>query len=220
MIYTPMTKLALTVSFQAHKEQKDKSGLPYVYHPFHLAEQMKDEDTTVAALLHDVVEDTGLTLGDLAGMGFGPAVLEALGLLTHSQDVPYLDYVRKIAQNPIARAVKIADLHHNSDLSRLETVTAADRARVENIIAHWKYLNNPPRNDPWADYDSKAILAHSSYIGAGDHVLRFKSAKTGTAHIGFLHRLFLRHAPHFSMHRNSNSHLNKPASVDQAYFPF
>ncbi len=131
MIYTPMTKLALTVSFEAHKNPKDKSGLPYVYHPFHLAEQMKDEDTTIVALLHDVVEDTDLTMEDLASMGFGPKVIEALRLMTHAKSVPYLDYVRAIAQNPIARAVKIADLTHNSDLSRLEMVTDEDLARVE-----------------------------------------------------------------------------------------
>lgn len=131
MIYTALTKMALLVSFQAHREQRDKSGMPYVYYPFHLAEQMVDEDTTVAALLHDVAEDTDLTLDDLEKMGFGPRVMEALRLLTHSKDVPYMDYIRKIAQNPVARAVKIADLRHNSDLSRLENVTNEDRARVE-----------------------------------------------------------------------------------------
>ena len=92
---------------------------------------MKDEDTTIVALLHDVVEDTDLTLEDLAKMGFGPKVIEALRLMTHAKSVPYLDYVRAIAQNPIARAVKIADLTHNSDLSRLEKVTDEDLARVE-----------------------------------------------------------------------------------------
>ena len=71
MIYTPETKKALALCFEAHKEQKDKSGLPYVFHPFHLAEQMADEESTVVALLHDVIEDTDYTLGDLKAMGFG-----------------------------------------------------------------------------------------------------------------------------------------------------
>ena len=65
MIYTEQTKKALALCFEAHKEQKDKSGLPYVFHPFHLAEQMTDEDTVTAALLHDVAEDTDITVDDM-----------------------------------------------------------------------------------------------------------------------------------------------------------
>lgn len=131
MLYTPMTKKALCLCFEAHKEQKDKSGLPYVFHPFHLAEQMVTEETTVVALLHDVVEDTGYTLADLGAMGFPKAVLDALALMTHDKSVDYMDYVRAIRPNPIARAVKLADLRHNSDLSRLDTATEKDLARRE-----------------------------------------------------------------------------------------
>lgn len=120
MIYTSMTKKALRLCFDAHKEQVDKTGMPYVFHPFHLAEQMTDELSVVCALLHDVVEDTDHTLEALAEMGFPPAVIEVLALLTHDPDVPYFDYIRAIAANPIARQVKLADLTHNSDLSRME----------------------------------------------------------------------------------------------------
>lgn len=122
MIYTPKTKMALKLCFEAHKNQTDKSGMPYVFHPFHLAEQMKNEETTIAALLHDVVEDTDYTIADLEKMGFPAAVLEALELLTHNDDTPYMEYVAKIKDNPIAKAVKLADLDHNSDLSRLDVV--------------------------------------------------------------------------------------------------
>lgn len=122
MIYTAKTKAALKLCFEAHKNQTDKSGMPYVFHPFHLAEQMKDEDTTIAALLHDVVEDTDYTIADLEQMGFSPNVIEALELLTHNDGTPYMEYVAKIKDNPIAKAVKLADLEHNSDLSRLDTV--------------------------------------------------------------------------------------------------
>ena len=110
MIYTPLTKKALRLCFDAHREQVDKTGLPYVFHPFHLAEQMKDEYTTVCALLHDVVEDTDYTLDDLRSMGFPDAVVDALALLTHDPAVPYMDYVKVIATDPIARKVKMADL--------------------------------------------------------------------------------------------------------------
>lgn len=131
MLYTPMTKKALCLCFEAHKEQKDKSGLPYVFHPFHLAEQMETEETTVVALLHDVVEDTGYSLADLEDMGFSKSVLDALALLTHDPSVDYMDYVRAIKANPIARTVKLADLRHNSDLTRLDTVDEKALARVE-----------------------------------------------------------------------------------------
>lgn len=122
MIYTDLTKKALCLCFEAHKDQVDKSGLPYVFHPFHIAEQMPDELTTVTALLHDVVEDTPYTFSSLAEMGFPPEVLAALQLLTHDDDTPYLSYVARLKENPIARSVKLADLRHNSDLSRLNTV--------------------------------------------------------------------------------------------------
>lgn len=122
MIYTGETKKALKLSFEAHKNQVDKSGLPYVYHPFHLAEQMTDENSTVVALLHDVVEDAEYTFEDLKKLQFNNIVIEALQLLTHDDTVPYMDYVKKIKGNEIARAVKLADLKHNSDLSRLDIV--------------------------------------------------------------------------------------------------
>lgn len=131
MLYTDMTKKALKLSFEAHKEQLDKSGMPYVFHPFHLAEQMPDEDCTVVALLHDVIEDTEYGVEDLQALGFSDTVLTALMLMTHEDDTPYLDYVAVLKANPIARTVKLSDLKHNSDLSRLSVVTDKDLQRVE-----------------------------------------------------------------------------------------
>ena len=137
MIYTSLTKKALKLCFQAHKEQTDKTDMPYVFHPFHLAEQMTDEYSTVVALLHDVVEDTAITLDDLKDMGFPPPVLEAISLMTHADGVPYMDYVKEIKKNPIARAVKFADLRHNSDETRFDAgkMTARDIARTEKYAA-------------------------------------------------------------------------------------
>ena len=121
----------MKLCFRAHKEQTDKSGIPYVFHPIHLAEQMGDEDTAVVALLHDVVEDTDYTLEDIRAMGFNQNVIEAIRLMTHAEGVPYLDYVAKSKENPIARAVKLADLAHNSDLTRLDTVDEKAIARAQ-----------------------------------------------------------------------------------------
>ena len=89
MIYTQLTNKAMQIAYRAHHGQTDRSGVPYVFHPFHLAEQMETEETTVAALLHDVAEDTELTLDDLREMGIPEWVLEALALLTHDPAVPY-----------------------------------------------------------------------------------------------------------------------------------
>lgn len=140
MIYTPLTKKALRLCFLAHRDQTDKSGLPYIHHPLHLAEQMEDELTTVVALLHDVVEDSPYTLPDLREMGFPAEAVAAIALMTHAEDVPYLDYVANIKHNPIARIVKLADLRHNSDLTRLDHVDAKALARVEKYAAAIRLL--------------------------------------------------------------------------------
>lgn len=135
MIYTKMTKAALKLCFEAHREQLDKSGIPYVFHPFHLAEQMKDEKTTVVALLHDVVEDTDITLDDIRRMGFDDDVISAIAVMTHAEGVPYMEYVAQIKKNPIARIVKLADLRHNSDITRLDAVTPRDEKRLKKYAA-------------------------------------------------------------------------------------
>ena len=131
MIYNATTKMAMKLCFAAHKDQTDKSGIPYVFHPIHLAEQMKDEDTTVVALLHDVVEDTDYTLEDLAAMGFNDRVIAAIKVMTHDKRVPYMDYIAEIKKDPIARVVKMADLRHNGDITRMDHVDEKALDRVE-----------------------------------------------------------------------------------------
>ena len=140
MIYTPVTKKALKLCFEAHKEQVDKNGMPYVFHPFHLAEQMQTEEATVVALLHDVVEDTDYTIEDLTSLGFGKPITDAIALMTHADGVAYMDYVREIKNNPIAKAVKLADLKHNSDLTRLDVVDESALNRREKYLKAIKLL--------------------------------------------------------------------------------
>jgi (p)ppGpp synthase/HD superfamily hydrolase len=130
MLYTETTKKALKLAFEAHKDQLDKSEMPYVFHPFHLAEQMETEDEIVVALLHDVVEDTKYTLDDIRAMGFSEKVIEALTLLTHDDAEPYLEYVARLRDNALARKVKLADLRHNSDLTRLDVIDERALMRV------------------------------------------------------------------------------------------
>lgn len=131
MIYTDNTKKAIKLCFEAHKGQIDKGGMPYVFHPFHVAEQMPTEEAVIVALLHDVVEDSGITIKDLRIIGFEENVVSAISLLTHKRDVPYMDYIATIAENPLARMVKIADLAHNLDRSRLDCINSQTEQRLE-----------------------------------------------------------------------------------------
>lgn len=141
MIYTDMTKKAIKLMYEKHKDQVDKAGMPYVLHPLHVAESMTDENRTTVALLHDIIEDTDMTLEQLREMGFPNEVLEALECLTHSEEVEYFDYVKNIGTNEIATDVKLADLAHNSDLTRLSEITEWDLARVEKYKKCIEYLS-------------------------------------------------------------------------------
>lgn len=142
MIYTVLTKKAMKLCFKVHKKQVDKSGLPYVFHPYHLAEQMDDETSTVCALLHDVIEDSDYTYDDLAEMGFTAEIIDVLKLLTHDKGTPYQDYIKKISENQVAKKVKIADLTHNSDLTRLNNVDDAVLERIKKYKRAIKFLKN------------------------------------------------------------------------------
>lgn len=131
MIYTPNTLKAMNIAYKAHHGQVDKAGVPYIFHPIHLAEQMETEEECIVALLHDVVEDTNITFEQLE-KEFSDKVIEALKLLTHDNSVDYFDYVRNLKHNPIARTVKFADLCHNSDQTRLPTkASKKDKMRQE-----------------------------------------------------------------------------------------
>lgn len=143
MIYTDLTKKAMRLCYEAHSGQVDKSGLPYVLHPFHLAEQMDDEDSTIVALLHDVVEDTSISFDVIHSMGFGPIVIEALMCLTHDEEMPYEQYIELIKENPLATKVKLADLEHNSDITRLNgRPTEKDLQRIKKYKWAKEYLQN------------------------------------------------------------------------------
>lgn len=124
MYYSDMVRKACRIMYEAHREDMDKGGYPYVFHPFFLAAQMEDEPSVCVALLHDVIEDHGdrYSFDDLAQAGFPEPVIRALHLMTHADGVPYMDYVKVLAEDPIARKVKIADLKHNMDASRTDGV--------------------------------------------------------------------------------------------------
>lgn len=130
MIYTALTNKAMKIAYDAHNGQVDYNNVPYIFHPYHIAEQMTDEITVCVALLHDVVEDTQITMKQLE-KDFPAQVIEALQLLTHDVDTDYFEYIKAIKNNPVAKAVKLADLLHNSDKSRITDSDAVSAEKLE-----------------------------------------------------------------------------------------
>lgn len=129
MIKTKMTAAAASLAQKAHAGQVDRAGEPYINHPLAVAEQMDTEEETCVALLHDVLEDSDFTADDLRAIGMTEEIVQAVELLTHDPEVDYFVYIEGIRPNPLAVKVKLADLAHNADLSRLEVVTGYDRRR-------------------------------------------------------------------------------------------
>jgi (p)ppGpp synthase/HD superfamily hydrolase len=135
-----MIDLALRLCYEYHKGQKDKAGAPYFLHPISVALKVTTESEKITALLHDTIEDTELTLSDLRLLGFSDEIIEAVGAITKDPNEDYFEYIYRVKNNPIATAVKIADLKHNSDLSRLSEVTDKDRRRAAKYRKALKIL--------------------------------------------------------------------------------
>ena len=131
---------ALRFAEEKHKGQVDKAGVPYIEHPKAVAARVNGEDAKIAALLHDCVEDTDATIDEIREM-FGDTIADAVACLTHDKSVPYLEYVRGIKGNELARQVKLADLSHNMELSRIPNVTEADLKRIEKYKEAVKILS-------------------------------------------------------------------------------
>lgn len=130
MINTKLTRKAMIIAYEAHKNQVDKSGVPYIYHPIHVAEQMDTENECIIALLHDVVEDTNVTFKQLEEV-FSKEIIDILKLLTREENIEYDEYIKRIKNNSIACKVKIADLTHNLDKTRLDFIAEVDVKRNE-----------------------------------------------------------------------------------------
>lgn len=127
MRYTELTVKAMRFAYNAHKDQYDKGGVPYIFHPFHIAEQLEDETDICVALLHDVVEDTEYTFSDLKAYGFTPEIVDAVRCLTKEKGEEYTAYLQRVLKNDIAVKVKLLDIQHNSSPERLRSVKDADR---------------------------------------------------------------------------------------------
>ncbi|MBF0192658.1 MAG: GTP pyrophosphokinase [Magnetococcales bacterium] len=132
---------AIALASQAHLGQKDKSGCPYILHPLRIMMRLEQDEERMVAVLHDVVEDTGITFARLQEMGFSETVLEALDHLTHRPDESYEAYIERIAPHPLARRVKLLDLEDNMDIRRLASpMTERDQARLQKYQRSWERL--------------------------------------------------------------------------------
>ena len=119
------------IARKAHRGQKDKAGKSYIHHPIAVAKGVKGKECKIVALLHDVVEDSDITLDVLRNIGFNERIIEAISAITKIEGEDYTSYLNRVKSNELARIVKLSDLRHNSDLSRLKTVTQKDKERVE-----------------------------------------------------------------------------------------
>jgi (p)ppGpp synthase/HD superfamily hydrolase len=118
----------------------DKAGAPYILHPLRMMLSVRSPEARMAAVLHDVVEDTSVTLEQLRAEGFPEAVLVAVAALTKREGEDYEAFIRRVAADPIAREVKLADLRDNADLSRIADPTEKDWARIEKYRSAIEYL--------------------------------------------------------------------------------
>tara|TARA_B100000446_G_scaffold114671_1_gene106987 strand:- start:346 stop:765 length:420 start_codon:yes stop_codon:yes gene_type:complete len=124
---------AIAIAAEAHAGQKDRAGAPYILHPIRLMIQMDSENAMMAAVLHDVVENSVWTLDDLRKEGFSNEVLNAVDSLTHrdKEGEDYWDYIQRAKSDPIAIKVKLADLEDNLNPDRLNEVTEKDEKRFD-----------------------------------------------------------------------------------------
>jgi len=122
---------AIEIAVEAHKGQKDKAGMPYVLHPLRLMFKMESNNEKIAALLHDVVEDSDWALDDLKKEGFNSDVIEAVSLLTRDEKDSYDEFIQKAVSNPISKNVKIADINDNLDLNRIDKISDKDYIRIK-----------------------------------------------------------------------------------------
>ena len=137
---SPSLEDSILLAVRAHEGQKDKAGQPYILHPLRMMVRLHGEAERIAAVLHDVVEDTSYTLDDLRGLGYSGDVLHALDCLTRREAETYDDFLCRVIGNPIALRVKVADLEDNMDERRLADITERDCERLGRYRKAWAKL--------------------------------------------------------------------------------
>lgn len=133
---------AIDIATTAHREQFDKGGHPYILHPRAVAAGVETTEQKIIAYLHDIIEDTSVTADDLLTMGFPESIVRSIQILTKAKGIPYNTYLEKVKTDENARAVKISDLKHNMDISRIQNPTNKDFERLEKYKKALDFLQN------------------------------------------------------------------------------
>ncbi|RMH70241.1 MAG: GTP pyrophosphokinase [Gemmatimonadetes bacterium] len=133
---------AILIAAQAHLGQKDRAGKPYILHPLRQMMRFSTEPEQIVAVLHDVVEDSDLTLADLRDAGFSEEIITAVDHLTRREQESYEAFVERTLQHPLARRIKLTDLEDNMNLTRLPSFTHADAERMARYHTAWLKLNH------------------------------------------------------------------------------
>lgn len=132
---------AIMLAVRAHLGQIDKAGQPYVLHPLRVMLRVDSFEERIVAVLHDVVEDSSVSLADLRDLGYSLQTIEAVECLTRRQNETYEEFITRAGKNPIARVVKLADLKDNMDITRLAEITDKDIERLRKYLKAWTELN-------------------------------------------------------------------------------
>lgn len=137
-----LLSLAIKVATEAHEGQLDKGGNPYILHPQAVAASLDNTENKIVAYLHDVIEDTDVTLDQLEKLGFTYRIVNSVRILTKSKDVSYDDYLKSVKKDSNAWHVKMADIKHNMDISRIPEPTAKDFSRIEKYKKALAFLES------------------------------------------------------------------------------
>lgn len=138
---------AVRIAAQAHDGQTDKVGEAYILHPLRMMSRCRTDAQRIVALLHDVVEDSPVTLEDLTGEGFPPEITAGVDGMTRRQDESYEEFIGRAAQNPLSASIKRLDLEDNLNTLRLTELTDQDLARLQKYHAAYRRLSNNPEGE-------------------------------------------------------------------------
>ena len=131
---------AIDIAVECHSGQKDRAGEPYIQHPLRMMMKMKTAEEKITAVLHDVVEDSSITINDLRKEGFTENILKAVDALTKRKGESYKTSIERVKKNPLAVKVKIADLEDNMDIRRLKRITEDDRKRLNRYLKYFREI--------------------------------------------------------------------------------
>ncbi len=142
-----MLTTAIKIASTAFEKDYDKGGVPYIMHLLYVMHKVKHlgETAMICGILHDLIEDKeslGYNYEYLRNQGFSEEVILILQLLTHREATPYMDYIKALSVHPIAKAIKLADLEHNSKVSRLKGLRKKDMDRLEKYCIAYQYLKD------------------------------------------------------------------------------